>query len=292
MAEIEATHNLAGDSGSLINQGTGFEEIPQQTQLQTETQAFDYKSHLSDELKANPLLERVPDLETLTKNYIQSQKHISATRATIPGQDATPADWDAFYTSIGRPETAEGYVIPEIEGFTFNEPFMKGFHNSFHKYGLTSKQADGIQRDFAEHFQDLQNQQTVQAETQLKETWGDVNYQRNVGRAEAVIKRFAPEGAMEHFVNNGYGRDPIFLQLMANVGRQHVEDGVISTQTGSIMSKEGAIEKRNTLQKTKAYTDSRDPEHQKVVQEVFGLNQYIFENDQRKSGVSVTSSGM
>lgn len=35
---------------------------------------------------------------------------------TLPGKDATPADWKAYYKAIGAPENAEGYTLPVPDG--------------------------------------------------------------------------------------------------------------------------------------------------------------------------------
>ena len=65
---------------------------------------------------------------------------------TMPGKDATPEEWSAFYAQIGRPETPEGYELPLPEGD--DGTFAKQMAPILHKHGVTAEQAKGLAADW------------------------------------------------------------------------------------------------------------------------------------------------
>ena len=64
----------------------------------------------------------------------------------MPGKDATPEEWAAFYGQLGRPETPEGYELPLPEGD--DGAFAKEMAPILHKHGVTAAQAKGLADDW------------------------------------------------------------------------------------------------------------------------------------------------
>ena len=71
----------------------------------------DWRSSLNDELKNNPTIQNIKDLESAANTLVHQQKMIGS-RIPIPKTDEERAE---LYTKLGRPETSEKYsfTIPE-----------------------------------------------------------------------------------------------------------------------------------------------------------------------------------
>src|SRR5216684_1515358 len=98
-------------------------------------------------IKDNPGLSKFKTQEDLEKGYIELEKSYGGS-TSVPAVDAPAAEWDAFYSKVGRPEKADGYKIelPKFEGVDYKVPdeTVKGFLAEAHKAGLTGKQAQTL----------------------------------------------------------------------------------------------------------------------------------------------------
>ena len=63
-------------------------------------------------------------------------KKEAAPALAMPGKDATPEEWAAFYGQLGRPETPEGSELPLPEGD--DGAFAKQMAPILHKHGVTA----------------------------------------------------------------------------------------------------------------------------------------------------------
>ncbi len=132
-----------------------------------------------------------------------------------------PKVWNDIYTKLGRPETADKYVIPLPEGdkgefATAVKPWM-------HEAGLSQSQATKLATKWNEHLAATQKQQLAELETSnatevtaLKQAWG-TNYEERAGLVDRAAETFGmkqeqldalktvlgPKGAMEFLYNIG-----------------------------------------------------------------------------------------
>ena len=65
-----------------------------------------------------------------------------AVQVTLPGKDATPADWSKYYADIGAPKDATGYELPVPEGV--DGAFAKEAATAMAKVGLLPNQASAL----------------------------------------------------------------------------------------------------------------------------------------------------
>lgn len=124
---------------------------------------------------------------------------------TLPGKDAKPEDWKAFYKSIGAPETADGYALPVPEG---GDPaFAKTAAGWMAEAGLLPQQAQALAAKWNAHVAELTTAQTgaaAAAETQriaaldsqnkaeesaLRNEWGQA-HDTNMGLAKRAVQQF------------------------------------------------------------------------------------------------------
>ena len=122
----------------------------------------------------------------------------------MPGKDATPEEWAAFYGQLGRPETPEGYELPLPEGD--DGAFAKEMAPILHKHGVTAAQAKGLAEDWNAMAQAQQAQaQAAEAQriaaldsknraeaAELANEWGQAN-EANMHFAKLAVGQFFPK---------------------------------------------------------------------------------------------------
>lgn len=186
----------------------------------------------------------------------------------LPGEDAKPEDWDAFYNSLGRPEKPDGYELPELkdipEGFVLPED-KQFWANMAHKHGLTKKQAAGL---FSEFMQDMSaryksalegsasamveaaKKRMQESADALKGEWGD-DFGANLNLAKRAAEHL---GILDSLDQSGAGNDPAVLKLAAELGKMLGEDNMRrGDPSGGGMTKEEALAKITAIKASPEY---------------------------------------
>jgi hypothetical protein len=95
------------------------------------------------------------DANTALDAYRNLESEFSKSIRT-PGETATADEWNAFYSKMGRPETADKYelkldasTVPE--GFPYDEKSAIEFRNWAHEAGLNPKQAQTLHDKYIAH---------------------------------------------------------------------------------------------------------------------------------------------
>jgi len=101
---------------------------------------------------------------------------------------------DEFYNSMGRPESADKYTPPELEGVEFDPASLAAFAPLAHKAGLTNKQFQ--QMTTAMQQNQTQNQQQFETERgeglqALKGEWG-MAFDSRVAAAQDYVNKMLP----------------------------------------------------------------------------------------------------
>lgn len=122
----------------------------------------------------------------------------------MPGKDAKPEEWAAFYKKLGAPEKAEDYKLPVPEGD--DGAFAKEAANWFKDAGILPQQAEKLAAKWNE-FQAAQVQAADKAEADrmaalhakntaeqadLKNEWGQ-NHAANLEFARRAATQFFPK---------------------------------------------------------------------------------------------------
>ena len=183
----------------------------------------DWKAGLPDEMRANPGLADIADVNGLAQQVLDLQAY-QGTSIRLPGPDATPETRAEFlkklgdhvpelipapqpddkegtaalWKHLGRPDEATGYKVPEVEGAD-SDKVIAAMPDLF-ALGLTQSQFDGIVA------LDVKRQGEAQAgaasslqagHAELHAEWG-LTYEPRVARAKAfAAKSGAPAGLVE-----------------------------------------------------------------------------------------------
>ena len=191
----------------------------------------DWKASLPDEMRANPGLADIADIQALAQQHLDLKSHLG-TSIRLPGPDATtemraeflkklgdhvpelipapqPDDEEGnkiLWKHLGTPDESTGYKVPEIDGVDdgFSDRVIAAMPE-FHSLGLTQSQLDGILAMDAKRQGDAQAQAASQMQAghaELHAEWG-LTYEPRVARAKAFAEKSgAPEGLVAAIGDN------------------------------------------------------------------------------------------
>lgn len=160
------------------------------------------------------------------------------------------------------PETVDDYKIETKypEGVEVDKDKHKAFLNRCHEKGMTNDMVQFIMDEHAQIVTDSVLEQTNTREgtsAALKELWG-AEYHDNMTAAMNAFKAAGIEG----ITLKSIGNDPDMIQVLAVLGANLSEDQLPSNMRGVT----GGIsdEEVQSLMKSKAYWDAKEPDHATV----------------------------
>jgi hypothetical protein len=217
----------------------------------------DLLSQIPEDLRNEPSLKNIKDLGSLAKSYVSAQRMLGSS-VRIPGPDASEevkadfynkvgsipgvvklpdpndkASVDAFYEKLGRPKTADEYVVkvPEEIAAYIEPEKVNGFKQLAHNLGLNKQQTEALTGFYMSNTQaDIQRMaaQKNNTEAELKQVWG-ADYDARLNAAKDVARHFSAKFPNEvtELVNSPAGRNKVFLMMAAELGKSYKESGVI-----------------------------------------------------------------
>ena len=239
-----------------------------------------WREHVPSDLASHPALQNITDMSGLVKGYVESQDALEK-RVQVPTDQSSPDDWNAFYKSIGRPDTPEGYAEAlKDEGFQWAEG-SEVLQKAVHDAGLTAKQVSMLSKTINEMgaAQQADAEKTQDNVIQsLRGEWGK-NFDQRLGLAREAVKQFGTEGINEMLSRTGAGNDPAFIKMMSQVGQTLADQGMIDGQSFGVMSREDAAKEAERITALPAYSDPSDPDHNRVVEEATRLFNIAYASD-------------
>lgn len=191
---------------------------------------------------------------------------------TIPGENATDDEKNAFYTALGRPENAEGYEINKPEDLPVGVGWMDEEVNAFKEFafanGLSQAQAaeavkfqvEMVKRAQAEALA-AHNALAEQNIADLQKEWG-ADYDSKIAAANNAVKIF---GVAEALTKANLLADKSIVKAFAKIGESISEAKIVNGANSAT-----AEERYNELvnDKNSAYYNLEDPKHKEAVREV------------------------
>jgi hypothetical protein len=121
----------------------------------------------------------------------------------LPGKDAKPEEWAAFYEKLGRPKTADEYKLVGLDG-TGTDPLAQRLGPAMHQLNLTAAQAKGLNEAYLAVVNEAQQAQ-VQArldqldaeKTQLHQEWPGETFNQNLEAGRRAVRSY---GLSEDFL--------------------------------------------------------------------------------------------
>lgn len=182
------------------------------------------------------------------KSYREAEKRLG-TSISLPKENATPEELNAFYAKIGRPETPEAYQLPVPEGQ--DTAFAQSMAKIMFDTGVPAKSAQALAMAWNEYqAQQAQLYEAEQAKAEqeqmatLKNEWG-AKYETNEVIAKNAVKAFGISPEQIDQLQQAMGFDGT-MKFFQNLGSKIGEDKFIGNDTGvgskatMVMSKEQA----------------------------------------------------
>ncbi len=179
----------------------------------------DWRSALPEAYRESPLVTRSKDMESFMQR-VQDNDAYRGQSVRLPSEDASDEDRVAardkllghfgddlmlrpategeqsreFYQTLGMPEEASGYTMPEIEGVSVAESRDVFLRQTAHKHGLTDSQFNGVMQDVlgfdVEEMGGIDSKRNDEM-TGLKADWG-VAYDERTNAVEKFVETHLP----------------------------------------------------------------------------------------------------
>ena len=236
-----------------------------------------WQTKLQDEsLREDQTLKTLKNVESLAKSYVHIRKQVPLDKIAIPGVNATEQELGAFHEALGRPKTAEEYVmeVPEEHKENFSEELIGEARGMFHGLGFNQKQVDTLwefeqKRAAAANkaLDDFEEREKSEAETALRNKWGTA-YDENMHLANRMISENAQVGEERDYLIAEYGNNPRLANFLGNIAKKFVEHKIITDIETPSSDLEG---RKKELMASKAYQDRNHPDHKSVSDQVRGI---------------------
>ncbi len=276
------------------------EAPPPGTPLAADPAAGGQETHwgatLPEDLRGDPFVTKYKTVEEAIRGGINANKMIGNS-VRFPDANATPEQKAEFDSRVrkhyGIPDKAEGYEIslPDIPGVKFDEGALGNFKQLFLKHGISPAAAQELVVAHGE-FTAQQRQATLQSFAtglqDLKKEWGEATFQRRVNLANAAIKEFGGDDAIQLLEDMGLSdRDvchPMLFKIFAAVGEKMLPDDFVQGRTPGFgdKTKEQLESRLNEIEKDPVYRKGSGDAHTKLVNERIDILQQIYAEPIRK----------
>lgn len=274
MSEIGADTSPALDS-AITEQNTPSYDIPEKFGGDVNKLVESY-SHLESKLGS---MYSVPNEDSSPEKWNEFDQRVTSTGRYIrtPNSD-DPAALESFYNSLGRPESPDKYTFSfddDIKEYV-DPNLVNSYSQVAHQAGLTTQQAQAlVDFEVARGKQQLEamENQRIQAENQLRQTWGP-DYDNRLAGAKAAARSYSEKypDAVERLMNGPEGNNPVLISMLSELGanmREQGHAGLSNAPQYGMSSEEAMDQIRNILDnKSHAYYDSSNPGHQHAVEKV------------------------
>ncbi len=208
--------------------------------LGTETQTQTAQSWYPDEHKDIVAQKGWSGSGDAIKSYVELEKTMGG-RVKVPTDESTPEERSAFYTKCGRPDTPDGYKLPELpEGKSYDESLVGGMKTMAFEEGWTDKQwTKAVERYLAIEKQGAEAKEAENARLEqetdrtLHEQWG-AEYDKNIEIARRAFRELVPGELGEQFAilieDSGFGNNLVFIQGFREIGAKMLDDTLVKSE--------------------------------------------------------------
>lgn len=182
-------------------------------------------------------VKRFGSQEDLLKSYNEAQKLISSKGLQPPADDASEEEVEAFYKSIGRPDSVDGYKYEIPEESYLDDETVGLYKDAALKAGATPKQfksmMDSVNASIAADAERQEQEAKAQSEAArglLEKEWGK-NYKDNIKAIKGTMEKFGVgEDTMKAFSESGLGSNVEFVKFLNHITKAMGESTVSSQE--------------------------------------------------------------
>jgi hypothetical protein len=233
--EGTATTALTGDAGDATSTDPGVVKPDQETaETEPSGKVDGWAATLRPDQQQHELAKRFKKNPEIFDEYLKLNEKLQRSVA-VPGEGATPEEWDEYYRKLGRPDSADEYELDG--GEVVGEEFTKWFKQQAHATGMTKRQAESIYAKLQE-FTTQQQEESLSATTRarekalntLKTEYGE-DFDETIAGARRIIQKFGGE-EFTQFLNEEVGGkkvgdDPRVIRTLMNIYKAVAEDKLL-----------------------------------------------------------------
>jgi len=168
----------------------------------------------------------------LAGQFLNAQKLVGVEKMPAPKEDWTPDDWGKFWERAGRPESLDGYTMPDTD-LSFDADALNTFRELAHNEGLTSKQFSAIMEHYTQISQEAltgqgaaQEEMIKQGLQSLQQEWGE-NYDANLQQADKFLRQYDDPALLELIQSDRVlQNNPAVIKLFHRLGLDQSEAAV------------------------------------------------------------------
>lgn len=227
------------------------------------------ESLVNDKVKGFTTDDGKMNVAEFLKSYNAAQAYIGGS-VKIPTEKSTPEEVAAFYSKLGRPESADKYGWATPEGFETIEDNFKSFKELCFGLGMTDKQVSGVMNGWLQTVKDLQGKEKAELEklqaanfAALSDAnvWGD-KAREKIDSLQKKLGAINEGKALAKLQAAGLDQDPDVLLMVSQV----LADADGSQISGGGSSRQSKEEEIASLKANPAYGNPNHPDHKKVVE--------------------------
>lgn len=221
---------------------------------------------------ASGLLEKYNSIDDLFKGAVNAQKMVGNKMEgtiSLPGENATESDIEAFYNKIGRPQTPDDYEWQAPENFVVDAEIFRDRTKALHKAGLTKDQHNTVMDLYKEEvtrisddWDQAQTEKAASTEAQLRQEWG-AEFDVKIKQAKSVADKFGITETLAHY---GLDNEKGVIDMLYQVAALNAEDSIQAPVSGANRAQELLDIKAHP-----AYKDKGHPDHMKLVKRAIEL---------------------
>lgn len=239
-------------------------------------QSGEWKSAIPEDVKGDPYWSRFEgkSLSDVLKSSVEANNY-AAGAMKIPGSEATPEDWDKFYSKT-RPATPTDYKLDLDKEIGWEDPALDQFKSVAHKYGVSDKQLQGLLNEgyapLAKSALAQQQQAMEEQERQAKIELGD-NYQAKLNDTERLFKRMGKDEVFESLKQSDLIHNSKALEVFSEMANMFDEDTIVGdtkTRWQSPVDIQAEIDKRRA-DKTDPLNNVNHPHHTQAIKDLQNL---------------------
>jgi hypothetical protein len=234
------------------------------------------------------------------KGYSELERLVG-TSVKIPGKDAKPEEVAQFYAKLGRPESADKYVLPKPANGDYSDAdkqFQAKLLPALHEAGVTQSQVEklapvwnAIQGEFNAQRDERAAKFPEEATAELTKAWGgEAKFKENMDLANrftrAVFGDQVGDWTKIRLEDGTFlGDNPFVAKAFAAFGRKMQEEGALpaGNSDGSFngaSAADASRELQGIYDAAKAdakhpYNDNKHPEHQATLDKVMRLTTIV-----------------
>ncbi len=223
---------------------------------------------LPEDIRGAKAIQNFKDESDLAKSYLHLNKLLGDKVENWAAEDITK-----LYSKLGRPETADKYVLPPELG-----DGAAGVAELAHKLGLSQAQTNELVNDLVTKNRDSTAKAQSESEAvskawvdEIKQEFGTA-FNERIELAKQAVNEFGGNELKTLLNETGLGSNPVIVKMFARIGKEFLQEGrVVKGDQAAVFGviPQEAMNQISTLQHSKEFMDAfsniNHPRHKEVV---------------------------